>query len=1203
MSYTAKSKQSYRQLRLMTQESTFSKGMYYTNKPLKEGYNKTLVNYDINSIDGKLNVRTGIKSQGVFMPSSDIQNKQLGTGYGYNTIIDAKFCDHNNVNSLGHATKKDQLHTIVFNTFDESLYLVSTPTAFTKEETLASALNNKLDTNTYASSEITAIQPISNGRKKLVDTSVYNIPLADNYQIATSSIDKPQIHGQYCMHNGFFKKPISTFAFGDSYYTFCNQEYTATYDDTNKINIEAIYSPTPATSDIYRLYYDVDNSALLIVKYDAATATFKPITTDTIAQLSARNNASISTLLSVSGTTWYVKNYGTGSFLENTATGNPAILNAVTLETLTSIYLAYVKGYTSETLQDHYGESFIINVGDLINTGETNVSPVIYGNVAPITGETYAEYEARITYRSNFRVIIQLLPSTTGEGVVIQQILLGETYPNSPSENEKKLSTTFVPSLHYTKFFTTEDEEDITEQATHVLEEHTSDTGNIYDCAIIPRILTPSEASMWGVNMLSQQPYNFACETTATGVTITGVLSYTSENTLSLNPILNQALTLKCFYNAPLDSTTPYHQYRVVWSWRAVGSSDWIILKDAFAENDGVFTFYEDLYSSGALQPLTCPFTGSAEQTIVKVEIFDVEDAYDTTSGMDIEAVDLTLGTYVDVDKLYQHTGNTSTTYTKGSYYTYNGSAYTLQENVTSLERTASTNTLGLSFVRADSVEYNAIKPAQYSLATAKGMLEWKNRLVLWGVRDAETILWTSEVNAPNYFPYPGNIDILNEKIIHCMPYGDDLIVFTSTNLYRLTLNADGLSWYKTLVQRNLHISENDISTFKIVKNMLFFKSGNYYYMLVPSTTSIAGSTTIAPVSRSIEYLLDNWNTEIEEIIQKVTQNALVKPIDTAPDFSDYLINYYSYTDNASVCVNYVYDLASFLNGAPNFIDTYTHDNLGFNIDLANVHKEVDESRYLVVSLIYDTEAYTWRLKIYHTPHVLFPTHLNALAQTVFSTVLAIDNTEIDSVIYKPYTLQCVARYSDNTDCIIQLISTEEGATEATAKDNYDTPEIDNNQFLDTGYRYLTTSVDYKKRFREFQFTLTNTSQKALNFYTAFLIDGILRKDMQGYIVRMEPDALNPGTGTIVVERPFVNPAIVTPELFIDPNVIITPGTTTLGEDFVLDTTRFPSFDFWKVRVSVSGKGYLPRMQLVSTSAEEYSINSIDWIYRTMNSK
>ena len=46
-----------------------------------------------------------------------------------------------------------------------------------------------------------------------------------------------------------------------------------------------------------------------------------------------------------------------------------------------------------------------------------------------------------------------------------------------------------------------------------------------------------------------------------------------------------------------------------------------------------------------------------------------------------------------------------------------------------------------------------------------------------------------------------------------------------------------------------------------------------------------------------------------------------------------------------------------------------------------------------------------------------------------------------------------------------------------------------NYQYIDTGFREHAS--DYKKRYREIQLKLNNTSQKELKFYSSFTIDAI----------------------------------------------------------------------------------------------------------------
>jgi hypothetical protein len=151
-----------------------------------------------------------------------------------------------------------------------------------------------------------------------------------------------------------------------------------------------------------------------------------------------------------------------------------------------------------------------------------------------------------------------------------------------------------------------------------------------------------------------------------------------------------------------------------------------------------------------------------------------------------------------------------------------------------------------------------------------------------------------------------------------------------------------------------------------------------------------------------------------------------------------------------------------------------------------------------------------------------------------------------------------------------------------------------NYQFLDTGYR--KHNPEYKKRYRECQFRLNNVSQKQQHFYTAFLIDGDRRRSFMKYNLQHNIDPEDPEYGLITMVPEWVDPTIV-------------PGVTVLGKEtsdvnaWQLDVSTFPDRSLWKVRIPVSGKGYAPRLQLLSKSEQAYELLSITWVARMLNSR
>ena len=732
-----------------------------------------------------------------------------------------------------------------------------------------------------------------------------------------------------------------------------------------------------------------------------------------------------------------------------------------------------------------------------------------------------------------------------------------------------------VDELHYVQYYT---EQDVPRSALadHGAKEPVKNVeGSLYDIHVIPQVLNPSEAASAGFNMLADNPYTFECEE-STAFGILGVLPYSTTNIILLNLLINQDVILKCYYRGPKTDK----EYRVKWEWREVGATQWSTIQDTKIN-----------FATQNLKPLECPFRSAVEQAIIRVTISDPANTVAQPDGTNIEYVE-------------------------------------------------STTAFGLNFNVNNTDMHQNVAPVNYNLATATGMLEWKNRLVLWGVKHAETILFTSDVNNPAYFPYPNNIDVVDEPIIHCMLYGDDLLVFTNTKLYRLTIGETGGIGTHTLVQKNLNIAEKDVPMFCLVKNMVFFKSGNYYYMLVPKSSSITGETTIAPVSNSIYPFLDNFSKEVDKLFSIYTQGK------TNPDLkqehswqyplSSFLEYYYAYADTTSVVLNFVYDYSGFMRGHPDFDDTSTVQAPNYRpelnswgpIDFTNEHNKdycrPKDKRQFILSLIYDTATYAWSIKIYETPNVIHPIYHNAVGQQhyMYMTV-QIGPDANDNLSRSPVFIHCTKQGTEDNLIVYQngvlnaLIDyeslktiTEHSALVNLGIQTYSHHKLQQNyQYLDTGYRLLTSAVDIKKRFREVQFSINNVSQKALTFYTAFIVDGNLRKDMRGYTTKMMVNPDDPRTGILLVERPYIDERylpsvpdyVIKVEDYISPDV--TPGDTTLDDTFVLDNTQFPDLAYWKVRVGVSGKGFIPRLQILSVNDKEYSLLSTNWVYRTMNSR
>ena len=482
-------------------------------------------------------------------------------------------------------------------------------------------------------------------------------------------------------------------------------------------------------------------------------------------------------------------------------------------------------------------------------------------------------------------------------------------------------------------------------------------------------------------------------------------------------------------------------------------------------------------------------------------------------------------------------------------------SAYPVTENVAA-EIADSVLAVGFSFQKAGYSNTINSDKKQYSIHKASGICYWKNRIVAWGVPEDDTILFVSDVNDPTYFPYPNNIETFTSAIQYCTPFGDDLLVFTTDALYIISLADDGASWTCKCLQRNLCIAAWDIHLVQTVKNMLFFKSGNYYYMVVPKSGSLTGELTIADVSKPMRGFFDNFKASVLEIL-----NNTYMPEVEYTDFS--IAHYYNYLSKDSV--HNVYMLI-----------------------VPGIHKTHDT--YVNLDVIYDTVNRTWRVYTYGSSAKLVPHNTSYTQDTMFVSKLQIGASHrYPGIQHIVWGVDREDRYLQNNDSRIadieDLIIVSEDQKQSI---------IGNRQLIDTGYREHASN--FKKRYRELQFTINNISLNALQFYVSFLIDGALRKSWYGYEIVQDTDPTSPTYGVISVHR------VLLPNTSNTSAAPITPGTTVL-DNWILDMSAFPDNGYWKCRVAVSGKGYVPRMLINSPNAKIFELLNISWVYRTLYSR
>lgn len=465
---------------------------------------------------------------------------------------------------------------------------------------------------------------------------------------------------------------------------------------------------------------------------------------------------------------------------------------------------------------------------------------------------------------------------------------------------------------------------------------------------------------------------------------------------------------------------------------------------------------------------------------------------------------------------------------------------------------------MGVSFVKSPSSPVANKELKNYDLSKATGMTYWKSHIWLYGLAQDPTVLFASDINEPTYFPYPNNVDIFDEPIVNVVPFNDNLLVFTRSILYQITLSSDG-GWTRKVLQGNLNFNDFDARFVQIVKNMIFFKSGDYYYMIVPKTLSLQNELAIAPVSKNIEQFLDDFETNATNLFQILYDY----------EGSLELVNHYNYLNYEDVHNVYVFQ---------------TNTNLFLNL-----------------TLLYNTIERNWRMYVYESQTMYYPLKQDATKTSELITPIYVKfningtDTTVAGAEFLEHTRDSIKDFYIPKNSTIRYADNEWKHDNGAIETAFNTLHVFKNyQLVDTGYR--EHALDYNKRYRELQFKFNNVGTAQINFITEFILDGDTRINRYKYETEhiTDPNAAN--YGLIYISRtPIENLEV--------------PGATILAVNssdinaWTLDRSRFPEVAYWKARLKVSGKGYTPRFRLISRTEEKYELLGYTWIYRQMYSR
>ena len=658
---------------------------------------------------------------------------------------------------------------------------------------------------------------------------------------------------------------------------------------------------------------------------------------------------------------------------------------------------------------------------------------------------------------------------------------------------------------------------------------------------VSPKIPSVSEAVTYGYNMLlGDEAYTFTNKHLADSIQFEGILPYevgSNQTTLMMTPKKNQPVDLVCYYDVQNNE-----KYDIVWETRETTASDWTqIQRDTITFGDSTELLLKN-------------FLAQDKEIMIRV------------------------------------------------------SAYPYVNNVVS-EDLVKAMVVGFDFTQENYGTAKSLEQKTYDLTTAKGMESWKNRCVVWGLPEDPTILFLSDYNEPSYFPYPNNIIVFDEPIIYCVEFMDGLAVFTTDKLYQVTLAADGNSWETTILQSHLSIEAWDKHLIQTVRNMLYFKSGNYYYMMVPKAQSTTGELTLAPITTPITSFFDNFSVSVQDILQYTYGYTGHYELLTYYNFLDYedIHNIYAFSFDGTQAIMHfdvIYNTVDrtwkvWVFEAPTFVYPIKQEATRYGLlassALVKCQDVSDDYNEIIERIV---QVFSWDKLLVRNCYIPFDADLlynpdDATAQ-VESHLLTI-NEDFASIEGNALVFESEL-YASIEDHVISIQDSSDfyggyskknilNVTQNVFNDQEDYYSFRNYQFLDSGYR--NDELQYRKRYREIQFQINNLDKKNMQFGMDYILDGASRGMYYKYDVAQSIDEFDPNYGILYIDStPYMEAEL---------------DSIDMTNQWILDQHLIPEVKLWKIRVSVSGKGYAPRLRLYSRNEKRFELLNIAWISKIMH--
>lgn len=447
----------------------------------------------------------------------------------------------------------------------------------------------------------------------------------------------------------------------------------------------------------------------------------------------------------------------------------------------------------------------------------------------------------------------------------------------------------------------------------------------------------------------------------------------------------------------------------------------------------------------------------------------------------------------------------------------------------------------------------------KFDLTTATGMFSFNGMLGLYGVRGAETSIFFSDIENPGYFPFPHNTDTFDEYVLKVINYLDSLLIITTSSIYTITGKGLPSTFVKKKLITNLNITELDAELVKVIKDQVFFKADNTFFVLKPNTyTGDATDLRAHEVSKTINTYLHNFEVNTLDLFNKLYPLRLTEP-DLIVDTTD--LNMWKY--NTVTIKNY----------NQHVVDGKLQVVLSLEL-ICDETPNTEVQRYYKntadLVMIYDTLTRQWYFQIYNLTPMSAIRHRRIDNQNL----LLFDNTIIDGARYL-----IIAKQNPNPK---DYYTYEIGETIYN-----DLPKLPNWQFIDTGIVPLPNTV--YKRLRELQFTVNNVDQQLIKFFGTIYADGKNVLDCVKYTMQHETNPEDPEYGHLYINT------------YEESNIEFL-GATAL-DDWVVDFSKFPDIELIRVHLALQGKGRFISGEFINRDEKRYELSNTIWVFRAMHGR